>query len=65
MMPENSDNPKYYQTLLSNLIKQIPPTPLEIPPQDNKIAVSKFHCSPKTYDGKDDPMELKKCIRAM
>jgi len=51
-------NPNYWQTLVSKLIKRVPPAPSKIPPKNDRLADRVAQHNPKVYDGKNDPMEL-------
>ena len=59
----NMGNPNYQQTLVSEQMKRIPPTPFEIPSKVNKLVDRVAWHNPKVYDGKYDQVKLEEQIR--
>jgi len=64
-LANNIENPNYWQTLVSELMKQIPLAPSKILPIDEKLSYRIARCNPKIYDAKYDLVELEEWIRRM
>ena len=64
-LPHNIGNPNYWQTLVFELMKQIPSAPSEISPKDDKVADRAARHNPEVYDRKYDIVELEQWIRGM
>jgi len=56
--------PEYWQNLVIELMKRIPPIPPEGPTKPDDVA-ERVACNPRTYEGKYDLVELEERIRGM